>query len=84
MDLVEPHAGVVAAHVSTLRPLVKADEFNSSDLTGRFPVTSRRETACLLVSMWRGHDLLRQLYEDLQNCMQFYPTPRHPSAESAS
>jgi len=34
--------------------LVKTDEVNSSDLTGRFPVTSRRGTAYLHVSTWRG------------------------------
>ena len=35
--------------------LVKTDEINSSDLTGRFPVTSRRGTAYLHVSTWRGY-----------------------------
>ena len=35
--------------------LIRVDEANHSDLTGKFPLTSRRGYSYLLISVWRGY-----------------------------
>ena len=69
-----------AEHMFT--KLIRVDEANHSDLTGRFPITSRRGFAYILVSVWRGYihaDLLKSrsstdYVEAFRNALQFFKT----------